>query len=143
MLLKTTCKLLYMPRYSVNTKGKIIHHKIQGKPWEVLGADMFTLNNTNYLCILDYHSIFPAVKKTEDLSADSVTLTCKVIFSEYGLPRKIMSDAGSKFVSDKFKQFCKNLNIIIPSHSNEQVEAYIKFIKCTIKNAPIINQTYT
>ena len=28
-------------------KEKIIHHDIPGKPWEVIGVDMFTLNNKN------------------------------------------------------------------------------------------------
>ena len=66
-------------------------------------------------------------------------LACKFMFSEYGLPKKMMSDTGSNFVSDKFKQFCENLNIEKAAassyhhQSNEQVEACIKFIKCTIK----------
>ena len=70
-------------------KEKFIHHEIPGKLWEVLGADMFTLNNKNYLCIVDYHSKFPVIKKTEDLSTYNLMLTCKIIFSEYGLPKKI------------------------------------------------------
>ena len=41
---------------------------------------MFTLNNKNYICILDYHSKFPVIKKKEDLSADSLILACKIIF---------------------------------------------------------------
>ena len=59
---------------------------------------MFTLN-TLY-CIVDYHSIFPFVKRAEDMSAESLIITCKVIFSEYGLPKKIISDAGGNFISD-------------------------------------------
>ena len=48
---------------------------------------MFTLNNKNYLCIVDYHSKFLTVKKkAEDMSTDSLILACKVICSEYGLP---------------------------------------------------------
>ena len=47
-----------------------------------------------------YHSKFPVIKKTQDISADSLILTCKIVFSEYSLPRKIMSDAGSNFISD-------------------------------------------
>ena len=69
-------------------KDKIIHYDILAKPWEVIGADMVTLNNKLYLCILDYHSKFPIIKKTEDLSADSLILLCKVIFAEYRLQRK-------------------------------------------------------
>ena len=38
-------------------------------------------------------------KKTESHSTDSLILTCKSIFSEYGLPKKIMSDAAGNFVS--------------------------------------------
>ena len=100
---------------------------------------MFTLNNKNYLCIVDCHSKFPVVKKAEDLSTDSFKLACKIIFSGCGLPKKIMSDAGGSFVSDKFKLLCKNLSIeqaTLSSYhhqSNGQGEACIKFIKCTIK----------
>ena len=49
---------------------------------------MFTLNNKNYLYLVDYHSKLPVIKKTENLSADSLILTFKCIFSEYGLPQK-------------------------------------------------------
>ena len=44
-------------------KEQIIHPKIPRKPWEVVGADMSTLHNKNYLCILDYHSKFPVIKR--------------------------------------------------------------------------------
>ena len=57
-----------------------IHHNITGKPWYIIGVDMFTLNNKNYLCIVDYHSKFPTVKKAEDISADSSIVACKVTF---------------------------------------------------------------
>ena len=40
-------------------REKIIHHNIPGKPWEVIRADMFTLNNKNFFCIVEYHSTFP------------------------------------------------------------------------------------
>ena len=92
-------------------KDKIIHHVILVRPCEVIGADMFTLNNKQYLCIVDYHGKFPIIKKTEDLSADSIILVCKIIFAEYGVPKKIMSDSGDNLILDKFKTFCKSLNI--------------------------------
>ena len=49
---------------------------------------MFTLQNKNYLCIVGNHSEFSIITKTEDLAADSLLLACKIIFSEYGIPRK-------------------------------------------------------
>ena len=49
-----------------------------------------------------------------------------------------MSDVGCNFISEEFKNFCNNLNkeqAVSSSYhhqSNGQVEACIKFIKCTI-----------
>ena len=67
-------------------KEEMMHDDIPIEPWEVIGADIFSINSKNYLCIIDYHSKFPIIKKPEDLSADSLILTCKIIFSEYGIP---------------------------------------------------------
>ena len=84
----------------------------------------------NYVCAVDCHRKCPVIKKMEDLSADIPILVCKFIFSEYGLPKKITSDAGGNFISDKFKTFYKNLSIeqaVSSSYhhqSNEEVEAH-------------------
>ena len=69
----------------------------------MIGADMFILNNKHYLCIIDYHSKFLLIKKIDDLSADSLLIMCKVIFAEYRLPKKIISDSGGNFISDNSK----------------------------------------
>ena len=92
-------------------KEKMVHHDKPLRPWEVLGTDVFHFNNKNYLCILDYHSKFPVIKKMEGLSTKSLIATTKVIFAEYGIPHKILSDAGTNFISDKFRKFCSRLNI--------------------------------
>ena len=103
---------------------------------------MFTLDNRNYLCIVDDIKV-PVITKTEDLSAYSLILACKIMFSEYHLPKKTISAAGGNFISDKFKRFCKNLNIeqeVSSSYhhqTNGQVEACSKFIKHSMKNALI------
>ena len=72
------------------------------------------------------------------MSAESLILACKVTFSEYGLPKRIMSDAGGNFISDTFRQFYKYMTIeqvmSLSYHhqSNCQVEACIKFVKNTM-----------
>ena len=49
-----------------------------------------------------------------------------------------MLDSGGNFVSDKFKTFCKSLNIeqafssLYHHQNNRQVEACIKFVMCTL-----------
>ena len=66
-----------MSRVSANAaKGTNNSSQNSSTPWKVVGADMFTLHNKNYLCIVDYHSKFPLINKTEDLSADSLILAC-------------------------------------------------------------------
>ena len=70
--------------------------------WEVIGADIFHFNNKNYLCMVDYESKFPIIKRLEGLSAKNLTNAVKIIFAEYGIPQKIMSDAGTNFVLDRF-----------------------------------------
>ena len=62
---------------------------------------MFQLNNKNYLCIVDYHSMLPVVKKMEELSADSLILAFKDVFVEYGIPKRVMSDASGNFIFQK------------------------------------------
>ena len=67
-------------------KEKIFHHDIPLRPWEVLGADISHFNNKNYLCIVDYHSKFPVIKRLEGLSTENLIATAKVIFAEDGIP---------------------------------------------------------
>ena len=84
-----------------------------------------------YLCIVDYHSKFPVIKRMEGLSAENLIARVKGIFAEYGIPHRLMSDAGSNFVSEKFKSFCSSLNIeqeVSSSYhhqSNRKVDACI------------------
>ena len=77
----------------------------------MLGADIFQLNDKNYLCIVDYYNKFPVIKRMEGLSSKNLITTVKIIFAEYGIPHKPKSDAGSNFVSEKFRSFCSSLNI--------------------------------
>ena len=107
------------------------------------GCRCFSFNNKNYLCIVDYHSKFPVIKRLEGLSTENLTATAKVIFAEYGIPHKLMSDTGTNFILDRFRKFCSSLNIkqavssAYHHQSNWQVKACIKFIKCTFKNVQI------
>ena len=96
----TTC----LTFQQTQSEHKIIHHDIPVRLWDIISADMFTLDNKQYLCIVDYHNKLLMIKKTRDLSADSLILVCKIIFA---VSRKIMSDSGGNFISDKFKTFCK------------------------------------
>ena len=96
---------------STQPKERIIHHDIPVRPWDVIGTDMFQLNNKDYLCIINYHSKFLIVKKMEGPSTDSLISAFEVVISEYSIPKGIMSDVGGNFISEKFENFCNSLNI--------------------------------
>ena len=120
-------------------KEKIMHHDISLRPWEVIGVNIFHFKNKHYLCIVDCNSKLSVIKRLEGLSADNLINVVKSILAKYGIPCKLMSDVGTNFVSDKFLQFYKSVNIeqvtssAYQHQSNGQVEACIKFIKCTFK----------
>ena len=120
-------------------KEKIIHHDVPLRPWEVAGADVFHFNKINHLCVVDYNSKYPIVRRLQGLLAEHLINAVTAVFAKYGILQKRMSDVGTNFVSEKFRQFCKSINIeqavssAYHHQSNGQVEAYIKFIKCTFK----------
>ena len=87
---------------------KITPYKLPYKPREVVGADIFTIKNNTLLCIADYYSQFHIVKKADGLSVGNLIKAVKTVFAEFRLPKKIVLDAGTNLISDKFKQFCSN-----------------------------------
>ena len=78
-------------------------------------------------------------KKVQSLSVDYLVHTTMMIFSRFGLPRRLISDVATNLTSETFQEFYRKLNIqqsITSSFyhpSNGQVEACIKFVKCTIR----------
>ena len=105
-----------------------------GRLWESVGAEVFSINNKHYLCIADYHITSLMIKQVEGFTTDNLIKSCK-IFSENRLASKVVSDADTNFVSEKFQDFCRYLGIhhaVSSSYnyqSNGQEEACIKFIK--------------
>ena len=69
-----------------NQKGKIIHHDIPLKPWEVVRVDIFHFNNINYLCVVDYNSKFPIIKRLQGLLEEHLINAVTAIFAKYGIP---------------------------------------------------------
>ena len=97
----------------------------------MIDADIFSINNNILLCVVDYCSKLTIVKKAGGFSADDLIRAAGIAFTEIGVPKKIVSDAGMNFLSDCFKQFCTHLNIdhaiTLSYHqqSNEEGEACV------------------
>ena len=77
--------------------------------WEQLGLDIFSLQGTQYLLTIDYFSQFPVVRKLQSLHSLGVIKTLKEIFTTVGIPKCIVSDSGTHFTSQEFKDFIRRL----------------------------------
>ena len=60
-------------------KKKTILKNLPTKPWEIVGADIFLINKETLLCIVDYYSKFPVVKRVDGLSADDFIKATSVV----------------------------------------------------------------
>ena len=69
-------------------------------PWVTIATDVFTLNNSHFLCIEYYHNTFPVVTWVVGLPAEDLIRCCKIIFAECGLPHKLILDTGTNLVRD-------------------------------------------
>ena len=109
--------------------------------WEQLGLDIFTLRNTQYLLVIDYFSQFPVVKQLQSLHSLSVIKHLKDIFTEIGIPKCIVSDGGTQFTSQEFRDFTRTWGIqhtvTSPTNaqSNGQAERFVQTIKNSLTKA--------
>ena len=121
-------------------------YEMPHKPSELVGAAIFTIKNDILFGIVDYYSEFLIVKKADGLLAENLIGMVKTVFAEFGLPMKIVLDAGTHYILDTFRQFCRWLNIQQVNTSSyyhwnsRQVEVCIKYtIKKCLDNNDDIN----
>ena len=74
-------------------------------PWEKVASDLFHLNNSTYLIVVDYFSRYPEVVQLSSTTSRSVIKALQAIFSRHGIPSVFMSDNGPQFSSREMKEF--------------------------------------
>ena len=88
------------------TKETLQPHEIPSRPWQILGTDLFDLQNEQYLIIADYLSKFVVIEKLPKPAPSSVIIEkTKNILCRFGIPKRIMRDNGPHYSSGQFKQF--------------------------------------
>ena len=84
------------------------NHEILTRPWQIIGTDLFHLDGKDYLLVSYYYSKFPFVRRLPiNMTSSTVVGILKELFSEQGIPERVMSDNGPQFVSEAFKTFAK------------------------------------
>ena len=72
--------------------------------------DLFHLDSTNYLLVADYYSKFPLMQQLDigNYTSTAVVRELKKIFSEHGIPERVISDNGLHYSSYTFKEFASS-----------------------------------
>ena len=70
-------------------------------------TDLFTLNKSEYLIIVDYHSRFFEVAKLPDTKTNTVIIRMKSAFARHGVPSEVISDNDPQYSSKEFEFFTK------------------------------------
>ncbi|XP_064468573.1 uncharacterized protein K02A2.6-like [Ornithodoros turicata] len=109
--------------------------------WEEVGIDIFHLNGTDYLLIVDYLSRYPEVVSLKSTTSSNVITATKSIFACHSIPRTVRSDNGPQFVAREFKQFARvyGFDHVTSSpryaQSNGQVERTVRTVKGLLKKS--------
>ncbi|PIK53023.1 hypothetical protein BSL78_10084 [Apostichopus japonicus] len=117
-------------------------HEVPTRPWQIIGTDLFTLDGRDYLIVADYYSytIMKTIPKGNCKSPTIVNLL-KSIFSEQGIPERVISDNGPQYSSHILKEFSQSWNfhhITSSPHypqSNGFIERQVQTVKQTITKA--------
>ena len=124
-----------------NPVEPLMPSELPERPWQKVGADLFTLNNCNYLLLVDYYSRFVEIAKLTPTRSEDVIVHLKSIFSRHGIPELFYSDNGPQFSSQQFKDFAASYGFrhITSSprfaQSNGEAERHVQTIKRLLKKA--------
>ena len=80
-------------------------HDVPERPWQKVGCDIFTLDEKDYLCTVDYYSGYFEIDHLEKKTARPIITRLKRHFSNHGIPNLFQSDNGPPFDSQEFRDF--------------------------------------
>ena len=112
--------------------------EIPSRPWQTLSADLFYVQQSWFLIVVDYYSKFPFVKKLHNLTTRAVVNEMKMLFAENGIPESLQCDNGTQFTSSEFQQLANHYGFDIVTSSPHYprghgfVERQVQTVKKTI-----------
>jgi len=87
------------------SKEMFIPHESPDLPWKKVAVDLFNFNRRDYLITVDYYSSLWEIDVLENTSSCTVIRKLKSQFARHGIAETCMSDNGSQFSFDKFREF--------------------------------------
>lgn len=105
-----TCQRLKYDRNKEQIKLELT--ETPSKPLEIIHIDVYSIHKEHFLTVLDKFSKFAAVYMLTARTSINLIKSLRHYFSHHGLPKKIVCDNGSEFVSTLFKEFLELYNIV-------------------------------
>ncbi|XP_055542937.1 uncharacterized protein K02A2.6-like [Wyeomyia smithii] len=109
-------------------------------PWQRLHVDYAgPFEGFYFLVIVDSYSKWPEIIRTSTITSSVTIELLFETFARYGLPETIVSDNGTQFSCNQFKEFCESLGIVhirtAPYHpqSNGQAERFVDTLKRSLR----------
>uniref|UniRef100_A0A1A8CXN4 Gypsy retrotransposon integrase-like protein 1 n=1 Tax=Nothobranchius kadleci TaxID=1051664 RepID=A0A1A8CXN4_NOTKA len=124
-----------------NPVEPLMPSQLPERPWQKVGADLFTFNNSNYVLLVDYYSKFVEIAKLTPTRSEDVIVHLKSIFSRHGIPELLYSDNGPQFSSQQFKDFAAAYGFMHVTsspgfaQSNGEAERHVQTVKSLLKKA--------
>lgn len=99
-----------------NCKETLKPYELPNRPWERVGADIFSYGNNSYLVMMDAYSNWLELRSLRNKSAIEIVSKLKSIFSKFGCPDTLICD-NVPFNSFPMKQFAIDWNFEIVTRS--------------------------
>jgi len=126
-------------RESKPNKEPLIPTPLSEHPWQQVATDLFALNGSDYLIVVDYFSRYPEVIQLRSTTSQSVVNALKSMFARHGIPETLRSDNGPQFTSREFADFAESYQFSITTSSphypasNGQAERAVQTVKQLLK----------
>ena len=120
----------------------LLQSSLPDYPWERVATDLFELNGTTYLLVVDYYSRYIEVQKLKSTTSASIITALKAVFSHHGIPATVVSDNGPQYASQEMKEFSQSYgfsHITSSPHypqSNGKAERAVKTAKSLLEHSP-------
>ena len=136
-----TCKIC-QEHSRRNNKDLVLAREIPLASWPLIQMDIFTCEDHSFLLTVDVASRFPVVRILSSETTRSVLNAVKGIYSNFGLPKRVLTDNGACFKAREFNEFHSKLGVMVEHLSayNHQSVDSVKHMVQTMKQILTTNR---
>ena len=93
------------------------------RAWERVASDLFDLNGSTYILVVDYFSRWVEVRRLDSTTSEDIIHKLKSIFATHGIPEIMVSDNGPQYSSAVFKKFSEEYGFLHVTSSPKYPQA--------------------